>query len=146
MKPFLLKKGQHVTSYVPKNIYYLDGFLKSNCNMKALFESILNNNIILFETKVNAKRHFTNEEAKEIVDIVKQSIDDGTFDIVDRKKNRDYLKAEKLTKKTAAQIVKMFLQSKSLRAVLVDRNGISNELFVFSIAVPFKGKTKYIYL
>lgn len=113
--------------------------------MKTLFESILNNHIILFETKVNAKRHFTNEEAKEIVDIVKQSIDDGTFDIVDRKKNRDYLKAEKLTKKTAAQIVKMFLQPKSLRAVLVDRNGISNELFVFSIAVPFKGKTKYIY-
>ena len=38
--------------------------------MKTLFESILNNHIILFETKVNAKRHFTNEEAKEIVDIV----------------------------------------------------------------------------
>jgi hypothetical protein len=55
------------------------------------------------------------------------------------------LKAEKLTKKTAAQIVKMFLQPKSLRAVLVDRNGISNEIFVFSIAVPFNGKTKYIY-
>ena len=51
--------------------------------MKTLFESILNNHIILFETKVNAKRHFTNEEAKEIVDIVKQSIDDGTFDGVD---------------------------------------------------------------
>ena len=47
--------------------------------MKTLFESILNNHIILFETKVNAKRHFTNEEAKEIVDIVKQSIDDGTL-------------------------------------------------------------------
>ena len=113
--------------------------------MKTLFESILNNHIILFETKVNAKRHFTNEEAKEIVETVKQSIDDGTFDIVDRKKNRDYLKAEKLTKKTAPQIVEMFLQPKSLRAVLVDRNGISNELFVFSIAVPFKGRTKYIY-
>ena len=36
--------------------------------MKTLFESILNNHIILFETKVNAKRHFTNEEAKEIGD------------------------------------------------------------------------------
>ena len=73
--------------------------MKTSNELKALFESILNNHIILFETKVNAKRHFTNEEAKEIVETVKQSIDDGTFDIVDRKKNRDYLKAEKLTKK-----------------------------------------------
>ena len=46
--------------------------------MKTLFESILNNHIILFETKVNAKRHFTNEEAKEIVDEAKNGANKST--------------------------------------------------------------------
>ena len=58
--------------------------------MKTLFESILNNHIILFETKVNAKRHFTNEEAKEISTIKNIEVDPWQEDAILAKKIATY--------------------------------------------------------
>lgn len=107
-----------------------------------LFESLLE------ETTVSAIRHFTPEEADGVVAQIKRAITSYVnFDIVDRDKNRDFMKAEKLDKNISKQIIMKFLEPSQMVAVLQDRNHPDNELYLFSVEVPMpNNKKRYIYL
>ena len=102
---------------------------------------------ILHETKVNALRHFSKEEATAVVDTIKRSIKNHTFDILSRDKNLDFMHNEHLDKETSKIVIDRFLEPRNLIAVLQNRNDPSSELYLFSIAVPVgPGRTKYVYL
>lgn len=102
---------------------------------------------ILHETKVNASRHFSKEEAIAVVDTIKRSIKNYKFDIIDRDKNFRFMCDEHLSKETSKVIIDRFLEPRNLIAVLQDRNNTNSELYLFSMSVPVgPGKMKYIYL
>ena len=117
-----------------------------NTNMKeSLFESIYIGSR-LDETKVNAYRHHSKEEAEAVVATIKDSIKRYKFDIINRDKNLDFMHNEKLDKKTSMYIIDKFLEPRSLIAVVQNRNNPNEELYVFSIMVPVRDRKKYIYL
>lgn len=101
---------------------------------------------ILLETKANAIRHHTPEEAAEVVAKIKQAIKAHRFEIADRDKNRDFMHNEHLTKETSCKIIDMFLEPKNLICILPNRNKEGGELYLFSVCVPVKDRKKYIYL
>lgn len=101
---------------------------------------------ILFETKVNAIRHHSKEEAFEAVQKIKTAIKQHRFEIVDRDKNLNFLHDERLSKETACQLIDMFIEPKNLIAILPNRNKEDGELYLFSIVVPVRDRKKYIYL
>lgn len=101
---------------------------------------------ILLETKANAIRHHTPEEAASAVAKIKQAIKAHRFEIADRDKNRDFMHNEHLTKETSCKIIDMFLEPKNLICVLPNRNKEGGELYLFSVCVPVKDRKKYIYL
>ena len=89
-----------------------------NTNMKeSLFESIYIGSR-LDETKVNAYRHHSKEEAEAVVATIKDSIKRYKFDIINRDKNLDFMHNEKLDKKTSMYIIDKFLEPRSLIAVV----------------------------
>lgn len=100
----------------------------------------------LEETKVNAYRHYSKEEAEAVVATIKDSIRRYKFDILDRDKNLDFMHNEKIDKKASMFIIDKFLTPQSLIAVLQNRNRPDEELYVFSVAVPVRDKKRYIYL
>lgn len=110
-----------------------------------LFEDIL---VIskLEETKVNAIRHHTKEDAAWAVDKIKQSIKAHRFEIADRDKNLDFMHDEHLSKETSCKVIELYLEPKNLIAVIPNRNKEGGELYLFSICVPVRDRKKYIYL
>ena len=102
---------------------------------------------ILRETKVNAIRHHSKEEAAAVVDAIKDSIKKYKFDILDRDKNLDFMHEEHVNKEMSKIIIDKFLEPRNLVAVLQNRNDPTSELYLFSMAVPVgPGRVKYIYL
>ena len=112
---------------------------------ESLFESIYIGSR-LDETKVNAYRHHSKEEAEAVVATIKDSIKRYKFDIINRDKNLDFMHNEKLDKKTSMYIIDKFLEPRSLIAVIQNRNNPNEELYVFSVMVPVRDRKKYIYL
>ena len=112
---------------------------------ESLFENIYIGSR-LDETKVNAYRHHSKEEAEAVVATIKDSIKRYKFDIINRDKNLDFMHNEKLDKKTSMYIIDKFLEPRSLIAVVQNRNNPNEELYVFSIMVPVRDRKKYIYL
>lgn len=112
--------------------------------MNHLFEKIL------FESRIKAARHFSLEEANEVCETIKKSIQQNNIEFINRDKNRDFLKQEKLTVNTAFQLLEYYLTPKNLVAVVDDRNREGNELYIFSLPInySFKGqnKVKWIYV
>ena len=111
---------------------------------ESLFESIYIGSR-LDETKVNAYRHHSKEEAEAVVATIKDSIKRYKFDIINRDKNLDFMHNEKLDKKTSMYIIDKFLEPRSLIAVVQNRNNPNEELYVFSVMVPVRDRKKYIY-
>lgn len=112
---------------------------------ESLFESIYIGSR-LEETKVNASRHHSKEEAEAVVATIKDSIKRYKFDIIDRDKNLDFMHIEKLDKKLSMMIIDRFLEPRSLIAVVPNRNKPDEELYIFSVCVPVRDRKKYIYL
>lgn len=112
---------------------------------ESLFESIYIGSR-LEETKVNAYRHHTKEEAEAVVATIKDSIKRYKFDIINRDKNLDFMHSEGIDKKGSMYIIEKFLEPRSLIAVVQNRNNPDEELYVFSIMVPVRDRKKYIYL
>lgn len=110
-----------------------------------LFESIYIGSH-LEETKVNALRHFSYEEATAVVQTIKDSIKKYKFDIINRDKNLDFMRAEHIDKKSSMFIIDKFLEPKSLIAVVPNRNKPNEELYIFSVCVPVRDRKRYIYL
>lgn len=100
----------------------------------------------LEETKVNALRHHTKEDAVWAVDKIKQAIKSHRFEIADRDKNLDFMHDERLSKETSCRIIDMYLEPKNLIAVIPNRNRDGRELYLFSLCVPVRDRKKYIYL
>lgn len=100
----------------------------------------------LDETKVNAARHHSREEAEAVVATIKDSIKRYKFDIIDRDKNLDFMYAERLDKKSSMYIIDKFLEPRSLIAVVPNWNNAHEELYIFSVKVPVRDKDRYIYL
>lgn len=101
---------------------------------------------VLFETKVNAIRHHSKEEAVEAIRKIKLAIKQHRFEIVDRDKNLDFMHDEHLNKETACMIIDKFLEPKNLIAILPNRNKEGGELYLFSLCIPVKDRVKYVYL
>ena len=101
---------------------------------------------ILLETKANAIRHHTFEEASNAVAKIKQAIKAHRFEILNRDKNLDFMHHEHLNKETSCQIIDMYLEPKNLICILPNRNKDGEELYLFSVCVPVKDRKKYIYL
>lgn len=101
---------------------------------------------VLFETKVNAIRHHTKDEAADAVRKIKDAIKVHRFEICDRDKNLDFLRNEHLNKEMACKVIDMFLEPKNLIAIIPNRNKDGKELYLFSLVVPVRDRKKYIYL
>lgn len=101
---------------------------------------------VLFETKVNAIRHHTKDEAAVAVRKIKDAIKVHRFEICDRDKNLDFLHNEHLDKDMACKVIDMFLEPKNLIAIIPNRNKDGKELYLFSLVVPVRDRKKYIYL
>lgn len=112
--------------------------------MNHLFEKIL------FESRIKASRHFSKDEANEICSTIKKAIQQNNIEFINRDKNRDFLKQEKLTINTAFQLLEYYLTPKNLIAVVDDRNREGNELYIFSLPINYslrgQNKVKWIYV
>lgn len=101
----------------------------------------------LFETKVNALRHFSYSEAEEIVKKIKEAIKNHNFEILNRDKNIDFMHDEGINKENSCQIIDLFLNPKNLIAVIPDWDHPGKELYLFSIKISMENKKdKFIYL
>lgn len=105
------------------------------------------NYALLLETKVNAIRHHSKEEAVSAVEKIKRAIKGHRFEIFDRDKNLDFLHHEHINKELACQIISDYITPQSLIAILKNRDR-EGELYLFSIRIPLgEGrKDKYIYM
>ena len=98
---------------------------------------------ILRETQVMALRHTQNKEVSEIVNRIKQSIGNRTFEIIPRDKNIEFVKRElKTDLRGAVDLIQSRLSEKDFVAILEDRNDDGNELYLFTLKLD----GKYIYL
>ena len=111
-----------------------------------MFESQLFERILI-ETKVNAIRRHSPEEAEAVVDAIKSSIKKYKFKIAQRDKNLDFMHIEHINEETSKIIIERYLQPRNLVAVLPNRNDQNEELYLFSVCVPITETIrKFIYL
>ena len=76
----------------------------------------------LFETRIHASRHLSNEEKEAVIDTIKFLIKENKWAIQDKPKNRDFKKVTHLRDRDIIDIIYRFIKPQNIVAVIPNRN------------------------
>ena len=76
----------------------------------------------LFETRIHASRHLSNEEKEAVIDTIKFLIKENKWAIQDKPKNRDFKKVTHLGDRDIIDIIYRFIKPQNIVAVIPNRN------------------------
>ena len=76
----------------------------------------------LFETRIHASRHLSNEEKNAVVDIIKFLIKENKWVIQDKSKNIEFKRVSHLTYEQIIDIIYTYIKPQNIVAVIPNRN------------------------
>lgn len=101
---------------------------------------------LLKESRILAKRHLSEEEKDNFAKAVKEAISLGNFNISQRKENIDYIFGRGLNPQQAIILTQKFFNKDSIKAVVIDNNDPSKELWICQLEISTKPQKSYVYL
>lgn len=76
----------------------------------------------LFETRIHASRHLSNEEKEAVVDTIKFLISDNKWVIQNKRKNKDFKRETHLQDEEIINIIYKYIKPQNIVAVIPNRN------------------------